>query len=174
MPGAPGEAADVLALAAIDGQHGFQTEQRALLARRLTVGRAVAVAVLRSDGDALAVQNGLHLLRMSRRMDAAVEHLVLSQIFVLAGLDLLDLGKKIAGVPHFLRGVHQTGAHLFIGLVGESRTYAGALLHQHGMSGVFDGCHLDRGADHAVFAFLDVLENSENHTCFLLYRFSVR
>ena len=52
------------------------------------------MAVLSAERDALAVQKSLHLLRMSGRMNAGQDDLILPQQGKLTGLQFLDLGTK--------------------------------------------------------------------------------
>ena len=121
------------------------------------------MAVLSGDGDALAVQNGLHLFGVAGGMDAAVDHLVLFQIAELRRLDLLDLGQKIAGVPQLLGGVADSGTGGSIFFIGEACALTCILFHQNGVAVCNDGCHLHRGADDPVFALFNVLQYTKNH-----------
>ena len=156
------EAADELALAAGDGQHGLQTEQSALLAGRLAVRGAVAVAVLCGEGDALAVEDGLKLLRVRRRMDAGEDDLTLAQQRELARLQLLDLGHEVALCVDLLHGIDQLRAGLLIRLVSEAGRGASAALHERRMTVRNDGRDFSRSRNGAVFSVLDVLQQSEN------------
>ena len=127
------EAAHELAFAAVDRQHGFKPKQRPLFPRCLAVRRAEAVAVLCSDRNALAVKNRLHLFRVSCRVDATIDHLAFPQIAVFRRLNFLDLGQKIAPLPHLLRRFHNRCAHLRIRLIGEPRFCSAVLLNEHRM-----------------------------------------
>ena len=157
------QAADEHALAAVDGQHGLQTHEGALLAGGLTVGGAVAVAVLGGEGDAAAVQDGLDLLGMGGGMDTGEDDLTGAQQVELAGLQLLDLGDKVGLGVDLLHGVHQLGAGGHILLVGEAGLLIGPLLDQGGVPVIDDGGDLHRGGDGTVLAVFDVFQQTENH-----------
>ena len=121
------------------------------------------MAVLGGDGNALAFQQGVYLLGMAGGMHAAVQHLALAGQAELRGLDLLDLGQKVAALPHFGGLGYDLGACRGVLFIGKAGANAGTGLHQHGMPRGADGGHLHRRTDHAVFAFLDVLQNTKYH-----------
>ena len=166
--GCAGKAANELTLTAVDGQHGFQAEQCALLTGSFAVGRAVAVAVLCGDGDALAVQDGLHFLGVAGGVDAAVDHLAFPQILILGCLDLLDLCQEIALRPHFFGGIYQDSTGFLVSLVCKAAAQAGTLLHQNLMTCCHDGRNFHRGADDPVFTYFNIFQYTKNHFLFLL------
>ena len=161
--GSTGKAADELALAAVDGQHGLQTKQSALLTGSFAVGRAIAVAVFCGDGDALAVQNSLHLFGVAGGMDAAVDHLIFLQIAELRGFDLLDLSQEITGIPQLLGGVTDLCAHGGILFIGEAGTNTCAFFHQNSVTVGNNGTNFNRSANNTVFACFNVFQNAKNH-----------
>ena len=161
--GGAAQAADEHTLAAVDGEHGLQTHQSALLAGGLAVGGAVAVAVLGGEGDTAAVQNGLNLLGMGGGVDAGKDDLPLPQQRELAGLQLLHLGDEVGLGVDLLHGVHQLGSGGLVGAVSEAGLLAGPALDQGGVAVIDDGGDLHRGGDGTVLAVLDVFQQTENH-----------
>lgn len=121
------------------------------------------MAVLGGDDDTFALQQCVHLFGMAGGVYAAVQHLAFTGQTELGGLDLLDLGQKVAALPHFGGVGHDLSPCRGVLFVGETGTDTGAGLHQHGMSRGADGGRLHRRADHAVFAFFDVLQNTKYH-----------
>ena len=161
------QSADELALAAVDGQHGLQAHQGALLAGGLTVGGAVPVAVLRGEGDAAAVQDGLDLLGVGGGMDAGEDDLSLPQQREFTGLQLLHLGDKVGLAVDVLHGVHQARPGLLILLILEASLLSRAPLHQGGVSVRHNGGDFRRGGNGAVLPVFDVFQQSKYHVRFL-------
>ena len=142
-----------------------------MLTGGLAVGRAVAVAVLSGESDALAIQNGLDLLGMGGGVDAGENDLPLPQQRELAGLQLLHLGDEIGSGVDLLHGVHQLRAGLFIRLIHESGLFTGAPLDQGGMSVGYNGLDLAGGAMVRYSPFLMSFNNPNTMTippCFFM------
>lgn len=155
--GSAGEAADELALAAVDGEEGFQTEECALLTSCLAVGGAITMGVLCGDADALAVQQSLNFFRMSCGMDAAIDHLTFSGLLEFVGFDFLYLGDEIALFPDFVCGFSDDCALCRILLGGEAGTETAVFFCVNGVACCNYGCNFDRGADNSVFTLFGVL-----------------
>ena len=130
------------------------------------------MAVLSSDGNALAIQQRLNLFRVACGMDAAVDHLVFLQITKLTGVNFLDLCQEIAGIPQFLCGITDLCAGSGVFFVGEAGTLAGIFFHQNGVTGSNNRSYLNGCTDNSVFTLFDIFQYTENHGCILSYAFS--
>lgn len=154
--GSAAQAADEFALAAVDGQHGFQTEERPLLACGLAVGGAVAVGVLCRKRDDFLIQKRLYFLRMRRRMDTGEYDLAFPQQIIFRRFQFFYFGNQFAGFIDLLRRIHKDRAGSLIRRVAETGFCACALLDFYTVAVRRQGRHLRGRGDDTVLPVLDV------------------
>ena len=121
------------------------------------------MGVLRREGDALALQQGVHLLRVGGGVDAAQHDLARVHHGALGGGELLDLGHHVAMGVQLLRRLHDPGPGGGIGLVRKARQLAAVVLGPDLVPGGADAVDLHRGADHPEFFLFNVFQDTKNH-----------
>ena len=151
------ESGDEFAAAAVHAHHRIQPQERPGLARRLAVGGAVAVRVLRREADHLLLKQRVQLLRMRRRVNAGEDDLPLTQQVIFARLDLLDLRHEITGAVDLLHRADDLCPGGRIVRVREAGLRASACLHEYRVSVRYEHADLRGRRNHAVFAVFDVL-----------------